>query len=154
MRAGPGAPHIFNCVCLPFLLYKQSWLERKINENTFKIFLLINLELKYLLLESFRLLKLQREVRWNMNLIRRRDWSKYEQLMYLFQFSCLLLYLHVGFIKILQIYNQVDRVLYSSVVYPHNYGFIPRSLCEDNDPLDVLVLMQVIYINLAIKKIR
>ncbi|KAH9787200.1 Soluble inorganic pyrophosphatase 1 [Citrus sinensis] len=37
---------------------------------------------------------------------------------------------------------QVDRVLYSSVVYPHNYGFIPRTLCEDNDPLDVLVLMQ------------
>uniref|UniRef100_A0A0E0JRG4 inorganic diphosphatase n=1 Tax=Oryza punctata TaxID=4537 RepID=A0A0E0JRG4_ORYPU len=36
----------------------------------------------------------------------------------------------------------VDRVLYSSVVYPHNYGFIPRTLCEDNDPMDVLVLMQ------------
>ena len=40
---------------------------------------------------------------------------------------------------------QVDRILYSSVVYPHNYGFIPRTLCEDNDPLDVLVLMQVCY---------
>lgn len=38
---------------------------------------------------------------------------------------------------------QVDRILYSSVVYPHNYGFIPRTLCEDNDPMDVLVLMQV-----------
>jgi hypothetical protein len=38
----------------------------------------------------------------------------------------------------------VDRILYSSVVYPHNYGFIPQTLCEDNDPLDVLVLMQVI----------
>lgn len=36
----------------------------------------------------------------------------------------------------------VDRVLYSSVVYPHNYGFIPRTICEDNDPMDVLVLMQ------------
>ncbi|KAJ4782630.1 Soluble inorganic pyrophosphatase [Rhynchospora pubera] len=36
----------------------------------------------------------------------------------------------------------VDRVLYSSVVYPHNYGFIPRTLCEDGDPMDVLVLMQ------------
>jgi len=36
----------------------------------------------------------------------------------------------------------IDRVLYSSVVYPHNYGFIPRTLCEDQDPLDVLVLMQ------------
>jgi len=36
----------------------------------------------------------------------------------------------------------VDRILYSSVVYPHNYGFIPKTLCEDGDPLDVLVLMQ------------
>ncbi|GKE77127.1 soluble inorganic pyrophosphatase 4-like protein [Tanacetum coccineum] len=36
----------------------------------------------------------------------------------------------------------VDRVLYSSVVCPHNYGFVPRTLCEDNDPLDVLVIMQ------------
>jgi hypothetical protein len=40
---------------------------------------------------------------------------------------------------------QVDRVLYSSVVYPHNYGFIPRTLCEDNDPIDVLVIMQVTH---------
>ncbi|TYI14813.1 hypothetical protein ES332_A08G146700v1 [Gossypium tomentosum] len=37
---------------------------------------------------------------------------------------------------------KVDRILYSSVVYPHNYGFIPRTLCEDNDPLDCLVIMQ------------
>ncbi|KAK1321341.1 Soluble inorganic pyrophosphatase [Acorus calamus] len=37
---------------------------------------------------------------------------------------------------------KVDRVLYSSVVYPHNYGFIPRTICEDADPMDVLVLMQ------------
>ena len=36
----------------------------------------------------------------------------------------------------------IDRILYSSVVYPHNYGFIPKTLCEDNDPLDILVLMQ------------
>ncbi|THF95652.1 hypothetical protein TEA_015262 [Camellia sinensis var. sinensis] len=37
---------------------------------------------------------------------------------------------------------KVDCVLYSSVVYPHNYGFIPRTLCEDKDPMDVLVIMQ------------
>jgi inorganic pyrophosphatase len=35
-----------------------------------------------------------------------------------------------------------DRVLYSSVQYPANYGFIPQTLCEDNDPLDILVLGQ------------
>lgn len=37
---------------------------------------------------------------------------------------------------------KVDRILYSSVVYPANYGFIPRTLGDDNDPLDLLVLMQ------------
>uniref|UniRef100_A0ACD6A506 Uncharacterized protein n=1 Tax=Avena sativa TaxID=4498 RepID=A0ACD6A506_AVESA len=36
----------------------------------------------------------------------------------------------------------VKVVPYSSVVYLHNYGFIPRTLCEDNDPMDVLVVMQ------------
>jgi inorganic pyrophosphatase len=40
-----------------------------------------------------------------------------------------------GFIK-------VDRILYSSVHYPANYGFIPRTYCDDQDPLDVLVLGQ------------
>lgn len=38
----------------------------------------------------------------------------------------------------------VDRILHSSVVYPHNYGFVPQTLCDDNDPLDVLILMQEI----------
>ncbi|EMS55687.1 Soluble inorganic pyrophosphatase [Triticum urartu] len=36
----------------------------------------------------------------------------------------------------------VVRVLSPSVVYPHNYGFIPRTLCDDSDPIDVLVIMQ------------
>jgi inorganic pyrophosphatase len=35
---------------------------------------------------------------------------------------------------------RVDRVLYSSVIYPANYGFVPRTYCDDGDPLDVLVL--------------
>src|SRR5215469_15352539 len=34
---------------------------------------------------------------------------------------------------------RLDRVLYSSVHYPANYGFIPRTYCEDGDPLDILV---------------
>ena len=38
---------------------------------------------------------------------------------------------------------KMDRVLYSAVYYPANYGFIPQTLAEDDDPLDVLVLSQV-----------
>src|SRR5690554_2047484 len=34
----------------------------------------------------------------------------------------------------------LDRILYTSTHYPANYGFIPRTYAEDNDPLDVLVL--------------
>jgi inorganic pyrophosphatase len=37
---------------------------------------------------------------------------------------------------------KLDRVLYSAVHYPANYGFIPRTHADDNDPLDILVLMQ------------
>src|SRR5438477_9950852 len=37
---------------------------------------------------------------------------------------------------------RVDRILYSAVFYPANYGFIPQTLAEDDDPLDVLVLSQ------------
>lgn len=34
---------------------------------------------------------------------------------------------------------KIDRVLSSAVYYPANYGFIPKTLAEDDDPLDVLV---------------
>lgn len=34
----------------------------------------------------------------------------------------------------------VDRVLFTSTHYPANYGFIPRTYADDNDPLDILVL--------------
>lgn len=37
---------------------------------------------------------------------------------------------------------RLDRVLYTATHYPANYGFIPRTLAGDNDPLDVLVLCQ------------
>lgn len=35
---------------------------------------------------------------------------------------------------------KLDRVLYSAVHYPANYGFIPQTLADDHDPLDVLIL--------------
>ena len=35
---------------------------------------------------------------------------------------------------------RLDRILYTSTHYPANYGFIPLTLAEDNDPLDVLVI--------------
>lgn len=34
----------------------------------------------------------------------------------------------------------VDRVMYSAMFYPANYGFIPNTLADDGDPIDVLVL--------------
>src|SRR5271169_2127640 len=37
---------------------------------------------------------------------------------------------------------RLDRILYSAVYYPANYGFIQQTLAEDDDPLDVLVLCQ------------
>ena len=37
----------------------------------------------------------------------------------------------------------LDRVLYSSINYPANYGFIPQTYCDDGDPLDMLVISQV-----------
>lgn len=48
----------------------------------------------------------------------------------------------------------VDRILYSSVVYPANYGFIPRTLGDDGDPLDILCLMQEPVHPLSILRIR
>ena len=38
---------------------------------------------------------------------------------------------------------RLDRVLYSSVHYPANYGFIPRTYCDDKDPLDILVICSI-----------
>lgn len=48
----------------------------------------------------------------------------------------------------------VDRVLHSSVVYPANYGFIPQTLGDDHDPLDVLVLMQEPVAPLSMLRVR
>lgn len=38
---------------------------------------------------------------------------------------------------------KLDRVLFSSVMYPANYGFIPKTYCDDKDPLDILVICSV-----------
>lgn len=38
---------------------------------------------------------------------------------------------------------RLDRVLYSSVHYPANYGFIPQTYCDDKDPLDILVICSI-----------
>lgn len=54
---------------------------------------------------------------------------------------------HSGLIK-------VDRILMSSVMYPANYGFIPRSYCGDGDPLDILVLGQEPVVPLSIMRAK
>jgi inorganic pyrophosphatase len=48
----------------------------------------------------------------------------------------------------------LDRILYSAVYYPANYGFIPQTLAEDDDPLDVLVLCQEPVVPLTILNAR
>jgi len=49
---------------------------------------------------------------------------------------------------------KVDRVLFTSMTYPANYGFIPRSFYGDGDPLDVLVLGQESIYPLTIVRAR
>ena len=45
---------------------------------------------------------------------------------------------------------KLDRVLYSSVYYPANYGFIPQTYCDDHDPLDILILSQITIVPMCI----
>jgi inorganic pyrophosphatase len=49
---------------------------------------------------------------------------------------------------------RLDRVLYSAVYYPANYGFIPRTHGNDGDPLDILVIMQEPVAPLTILRAR
>jgi inorganic pyrophosphatase len=49
---------------------------------------------------------------------------------------------------------RLDRVLFSAVHYPANYGFVPRSFCDDGDPLDALVLGQEPVVPLTIMDAR
>jgi inorganic pyrophosphatase len=48
----------------------------------------------------------------------------------------------------------VDRVLFSSVHYPANYGFVPRTYCDDGDPLDILVYCEETIQPLAIMRAK
>lgn len=45
---------------------------------------------------------------------------------------------------------KLDRVLFSSVYYPANYGFIPKTYCDDHDPLDILIISQIDIVPLCI----
>ncbi|MDR3763046.1 MAG: inorganic diphosphatase [Acidobacteriota bacterium] len=49
---------------------------------------------------------------------------------------------------------KLDRILYSAVYYPANYGFIPQTLAEDDDPLDVLVFCQEPVVPLTLIQAR
>ena len=49
---------------------------------------------------------------------------------------------------------RLDRVLYSSVYYPANYGFIPRTYGADKDPLDILILSQAEVVPMCIVPAR
>src|SRR5438128_2287290 len=49
---------------------------------------------------------------------------------------------------------RLDRVLFSSVHYPANYGFVPQTLCDDGDPLDALVFGQEPVLPLTLVDVR
>ena len=45
---------------------------------------------------------------------------------------------------------KLDRVLYAAMYYPANYGFIPKTFCDDGDPLDILILSQIEIVPMCI----
>jgi inorganic pyrophosphatase len=49
---------------------------------------------------------------------------------------------------------KLDRVLFSSVFYPANYGFIPQTYCDDNDPLDILIFSQIDIVPLCLVRAK
>lgn len=49
---------------------------------------------------------------------------------------------------------KVDRTLFSAVYYPANYGFFPRTYCDDKDPLDVLVLGKEALVPLCLVRVK
>lgn len=49
---------------------------------------------------------------------------------------------------------KLDRILFTSTHYPANYGFIPRTYADDNDPLDVLVVCSESIIPMTLVECR
>ncbi len=49
---------------------------------------------------------------------------------------------------------KVDRFLYSAVHYPGDYGFVPRTLWDDNDPLDIIILTGRPLYPMTLAKVR
>jgi len=49
---------------------------------------------------------------------------------------------------------KMDRFLYSAVHYPGDYGFIPRTLWDDNDPLDIMILTGIPIYPMTLVKVR
>lgn len=45
---------------------------------------------------------------------------------------------------------KLDRVLFASIYYPANYGFIPQTYCDDKDPLDIVILSQIDIVPMCI----
>ncbi len=50
--------------------------------------------------------------------------------------------------------GNVDRVMHTSMRYPCNYGFVPHTLSEDNDPMDILVASPVEFLSGSIVRCR
>lgn len=48
----------------------------------------------------------------------------------------------------------MDRVIYSAMHYPANYGFIPQTYCDDKDPLDIMILSQITVVPMCIVQAR
>lgn len=49
---------------------------------------------------------------------------------------------------------KVDRILHTSMVYPYNYGFVPETLGEDDDPLDIMVITSSSFAPGTIVKVK
>lgn len=49
---------------------------------------------------------------------------------------------------------RLDRILYSAVYYPCNYGFIPQTYCDDKDPLDILILTSAKVLPMCIMRAK